>query len=89
MIKVKDIGKDIGYVVAATLVVATFPISVPLVLLYALGEEIGGGRATGPVWTPPWVRRRRQVEIEAAKAAAAEEAHKKTYAYKYSTAPQE
>lgn len=76
------LGEDVCYLFTMTVVVATFPISIPyLVFVDAINEVVY------PFYTPPWRVRTLETKRALEMQKEIEDAYKKTYAYRYSQAP--
>jgi hypothetical protein len=74
-------AEDVAYVVKMGVVVATFPIALPILFLI---DFITLAEAPYDVFTPPWTRRKIERENIERHQREEEEAHRKTYAYRYS-----
>lgn len=73
---------DACYLIKMVAVAATFPLSVPFLLLIDMIEDSGSY-----FWTPPWTKRKMRIERELQHKKEKEEAYKRTYAYRYSQPP--
>lgn len=73
--------EDLKYILCATVVIPTFPVSIPYLFFIDIMSD-----AIYPnlFWVPPWIRRRESRRESRKQEEQKREAYEKTYAYRYS-----